>query len=170
LPLAATCGKSVETSNLNPESTHSMSTPEARLDALGIALPAPMKPVATYVPYVITGNLLFVSGQVSATPNGRMQRTVGEDMELSAAQQAARQCGINLIAQCKAAVGDLSRIKRVVKLGGFVNAAPALHRHPAGHQWLLRPHGRSLRRCRPPRALRRRLPRPSHWRRRRSRW
>tara|TARA_R110000822_G_scaffold43934_5_gene118234 strand:- start:1442 stop:1903 length:462 start_codon:yes stop_codon:yes gene_type:complete len=101
-----------------------MTTPEDRLDALGIELPAPMKPVATYVPFVITGNLLFVSGQVSATPHGRINGRVGEDMELSAAQHAARQCGINLIAQCKAAVGDLSRIKRVVKLGGFVNAAP----------------------------------------------
>ncbi|MBU1289427.1 MAG: RidA family protein [Alphaproteobacteria bacterium] len=99
-----------------------MSTPEARLDALGIELPAPMVPVANYVPYVITGNMLFVSGQVSATPTGRINGRLGEDMELSAGQHAARQCGINLIAQCKAAVGDLSRIKRVVKLGGFVNA------------------------------------------------
>jgi len=101
-----------------------MSTPEARLDALGIALPAPMKPVATYVPFVITGNLLYVSGQVSATADGRILGRLGENMELSAGQQAARICGINLIAQCKAAVGELSRIKRVVKLGGFVNAAP----------------------------------------------
>jgi len=101
-----------------------MSTPEARLDALGIALPAPMKPVATYVPFVITSNLLYVSGQVSATADGRILGRLGENMELSAGQQAARICGINLIAQCKAAVGELSRIKRVVKLGGFVNAAP----------------------------------------------
>ncbi|MDP1555747.1 MAG: RidA family protein [Hyphomonas sp.] len=101
-----------------------MSTPEAKLDALGIVLPTPMKPVATYVPYVITGNLLYVSGQVSATAEGRIMGRLGEDMELSAGQHAARICGINLIAQCKAAVGDLSRIKRVVKLGGFVNAAP----------------------------------------------
>ncbi|MEZ6011948.1 MAG: RidA family protein [Hyphomonas sp.] len=101
-----------------------MSTPEARLDALGIALPEPMKPVATYVPYVITGNLLFVSGQVSATPEGRMLGRLGENMELSAGQQAARQCGINIIAQIKSAVGDLSRVKRIVKLGGFVNAHP----------------------------------------------
>jgi enamine deaminase RidA (YjgF/YER057c/UK114 family) len=101
-----------------------MSTPEARLDALGIVLPPPMKPVATYVPFVITGNLLYVSGQVSATAEGRILGRLGEDMELSAGQHAARICGINLIAQCKAAVGDLSRIKRVVKLGGFVNAAP----------------------------------------------
>ena len=102
-----------------------MSTPEARLDALGIALPAPMKPVATYVPFVISGNMLFVSGQVSATAEGRILGRLGENMELSAGQQAARVCGINLIAQAKAAVGDLSRIKRVVKLGGFVNAAPS---------------------------------------------
>jgi enamine deaminase RidA (YjgF/YER057c/UK114 family) len=102
-----------------------MSNPEARLDALGIALPAPMKPVATYVPYVITGNLLYVSGQVSATADGRILGRLGDDMELSAGQHAARICGINLIAQCKAAVGDLSRIKRVVKLGGFVNCAPS---------------------------------------------
>ena len=101
-----------------------MPTPEANLDALGIELPAPMKPVATYVPFVITGNLLYVSGQVSATADGRILGRLGENMELSAGQHAARICGINLIAQCKAAVGDLSRIKRVVKLGGFVNAAP----------------------------------------------
>lgn len=102
-----------------------MSTPEEKLDSLGIVLPPPMKPVATYVPFVITGNLLYVSGQVSATAEGRILGRLGEDMELSAGQHAARICGINLIAQCKAAVGELSRIKRVVKLGGFVNAAPS---------------------------------------------
>jgi enamine deaminase RidA (YjgF/YER057c/UK114 family) len=101
-----------------------MSTPEARLDALGILLPQPMRPVATYVPFVITGNLLYVSGQVSATADGRILGRLGENMELSAGQQAARICAINLIAQCKAALGELSRVRRVVKLGGFVNAAP----------------------------------------------
>ena len=101
-----------------------MSTPEEKLDALGIVLPPPMKPVATYVPFVITGHLLYVSGQVSATAEGRILGRLGDDMELSAGQHAARICGINLIAQCKSAVGELSRIKRVVKLGGFVNAAP----------------------------------------------
>jgi enamine deaminase RidA (YjgF/YER057c/UK114 family) len=101
-----------------------MSTPEEKLDTLGIVLPPPMKPVATYVPFVITGNLLYVSGQVSATAEGRILGRLGDDMELSAGQHAARICGINLIAQCKSAVGELKRIKRVVKLGGFVNAAP----------------------------------------------
>jgi enamine deaminase RidA (YjgF/YER057c/UK114 family) len=102
-----------------------MPTPEEKLDALGIVLPPPMKPVATYVPFVVTGNLLYVSGQVSATAEGRILGRLGENMELSAGQHAARICGINLIAQCKAAVGELSRIRRVVKLGGFVNAAPS---------------------------------------------
>ncbi len=101
-----------------------MTRPEDTLDRLGIVLPAPMKPVATYVPFVMTGNLLFVSGQVSATAEGRILGRLGDDMEVSAGQHAARICAINLIAQCKAALGELSRVKRVVKLGGFVNCAP----------------------------------------------
>ncbi len=99
-----------------------MSTPETRLTELGISLPAPMKAVANYVPFVITGNQLFVSGQVSNGPDGLVLGRLGEDMTLEAGQAAARLCGINLIAQCQAALGDLSRIARVVKLGGFVNA------------------------------------------------
>lgn len=99
-----------------------MSTPETRLSAMGITLPPPMKAVANYVPFVITGNLLFISGQVSANAEGRVQGRLGETMDLTAGQAAARLCGINLIAQCQSALGDLSRVKRVVKLGGFVNA------------------------------------------------
>ncbi|MEM0987198.1 MAG: RidA family protein [Pseudomonadota bacterium] len=101
-----------------------MSTPEARLEALGIALPEPMAPVANYVPFVISGSQLFVSGQVSLLDGAMITGRVGETMALPAAQQAARACGINLIAQCKSALGELSRVRRVVKLGGFVNAAP----------------------------------------------
>lgn len=99
-----------------------MSSPESRLAELGISLPKPMAPVANYVPYVVSGNMLFVSGQVSAGPDGLMQGRLGEDLSLEDGKTAARLCAINLIAQCKAAVGDLSRIARVVKLGGFVNA------------------------------------------------
>ena len=99
-----------------------MSTPEDRLSALGITLPAPMKAVANYVPFVITGNQLFVSGQVSVDADGLVKGRLGENMDLAAGQAAARLCGINLITQCKSALGELSRIKRVVKLGGFVNA------------------------------------------------
>ena len=99
-----------------------MSSPESRLADLGITLPEPMAPVANYVPFVITGNTLFVSGQVSAGPDGLFQGRLGEDLSLEQGQAAARLCAINLITQCKAAVGELSRIQRVVKLGGFVNA------------------------------------------------
>ena len=101
-----------------------MSTPEARLINLGITLPEPMKAVANYVPFVISGQHLFVSGQVSSTPDGLVTGRLGETMDLPAGQEAARHCGINLLAQCKAALGDLSRVTRVVKLGGFVNVHP----------------------------------------------
>ena len=99
-----------------------MSSPEDNLSALGITLPEPMAAVANYVPFVISGNQLFVSGQVSAGPDGLVKGRLGETMALEDGQAAARLCAINLIAQCKAALGDLSRVKRVVKLGGFVNA------------------------------------------------
>ncbi len=99
-----------------------MSTPESRLAELGITLPEPMAAVANYVPFVITGNQLFVSGQVSVGPDGLVTGRLGEDMSLEEGHAAARLCALNLIAQCKAAVSDLSRINRVVKLGGFVNA------------------------------------------------
>ena len=101
-----------------------MSTPESRLTDLGITLPEPMAAVANYVPYVITGNQLFISGQVSVGADGLVKGRLGENMNLEEGQAAARLCALNLIAQCKAAVTDLSRIKRVVKLGGFVNAHP----------------------------------------------
>lgn len=101
-----------------------MASPETRLTELGITLPEPMAPVANYVPFVISGSHLFVSGQVSAGPDGRVLGRLGETMSVEEGQAAARLCGINLITQCKAALGDLSRLKRVVKLGGFVNAHP----------------------------------------------
>lgn len=101
-----------------------MSSPETRLEEMGITLPEPMAAVANYVPFVISGNQLFVSGQVSVGEDGLVKGRLGENMSLEEGQAAARLCGLNLIAQCKAALGDLSRIKRVVKLGGFVNAHP----------------------------------------------
>lgn len=103
-----------------------MSAIEARLAELGISLPQPVAPVANYVPFVRTGNQVFLSGQVSIGPDGLVSGTLGDDMDLEAGQAAARLCGINLIAQMKAACeGDLERVKRVVRLGGFVAAAPA---------------------------------------------
>ena len=94
-----------------------------RLKAAGVDLPSPRAPVANYVPVVITGNLLFISGQVSAAPDGLIKGRLGEDMSLEQGQNAARVCAINLIAQMQSALGDLERVTRVVKLGGFVNAA-----------------------------------------------
>ena len=93
-----------------------------RLKAAGVTLPEARPPVANYVPFVITGKLLFISGQVSAAPDGLIKGRLGEDMTLEQGQHAARICAINLIAQMKSALGDLERVKRVVKLGGFVSA------------------------------------------------
>ena len=94
------------------------------LNAAGVTLPAPRAPVANYAPFVISGNLLFISGQVSNGPDGLVAGRVGENMTLEQGQAAARLCAINLIAQIQAALGDLDRVRRIVKLGGFVNAAP----------------------------------------------
>lgn len=102
-----------------------MSDIEARLSALGIALPAPVAPIANYVPFVRAGDLVHISGQVSLDASGGIKGVVGEDVGEDEAKAAARLCGINLIAQMKAAAeGDLGRVKRVVKLGGFVQAGP----------------------------------------------
>jgi enamine deaminase RidA (YjgF/YER057c/UK114 family) len=101
-----------------------MSSADERLKALGITLPEPVAPVANYVPFVLTGNQLYISGQVSVDASGGIKGVVGTEVDADLAKVAARLCGINLIAQMKAALGDLSRVKRVVKLGGFVQAGP----------------------------------------------
>jgi len=103
-----------------------VSQAEDRLKALGIFLPEPVAPVANYVPFVIAGDLVHISGQVSTDASGGIKGTVGVELDLEDGQRAARLCGINLIAQIKAAAGgDLDRVRRVVKLGGFVQAGPA---------------------------------------------
>ena len=102
-----------------------MSQVEERLRALGVTLPEPVAPVANYVPFVRSGNLVHISGQVSIDASGGIKGIVGEEVDLETAQKAARLCGVNLIAQMRAASeGDLSRVRRVVKLGGFVQVAP----------------------------------------------
>ena len=107
-----------------------MSKVEARLAELGIELPAPAAPIATYVGFVRTGNLVHVSGQVSNDASGGIKGTVGVDVDLETAQKAARMCGVSLLAQLKAAVGDLDNVVRVVKLGGFVQAGPDFYDVP----------------------------------------
>lgn len=98
---------------------------EDRLAALGITLPAAPAPAANYVPHVRTGNLLFVSGQISQGPGGLITGKLGADMDVAHGAAAARACGLALIAQARAALdGDLDRVRRVVKLTGFVNSTP----------------------------------------------
>lgn len=100
-----------------------MSTIDARLAELGLTLPQAAAPAANYVPYVQSGNLVFISGQITLK-DGALQYVgrVGQDFTTEQAYEAAKLCGLNLIAQVKAACGgDLDRVKRVVRLGGFVN-------------------------------------------------
>ncbi|ACM26459.1 translation initiation inhibitor protein [Rhizobium rhizogenes K84] len=99
---------------------------EGRLKELGIVLPQAAAPAANYVPYVISGNLLYLSGQLP-TENGKVGVTghLGKDVDVAGGQRAAELCAINILAQAKAALdGDLSRIKRLIKLNGFVASVP----------------------------------------------
>jgi len=96
-----------------------------RLADLGLTLPEPVAPVANYVPFVVSGNLVFISGQVSIGADGLIAGKLGGDVNLETGIAAAKACGVNLIAQLRnACCGDLDRVKRVVKLGGFVNSTP----------------------------------------------
>ena len=93
---------------------------DARLIALNITLPDAPAPAANYVPYVRSGNLLYVSGQISAGPDGLIKGRLGDDLDVAAGAAAARRCGLALLAQASAALGSLDQIVRVVQLGGFV--------------------------------------------------
>ena len=105
---------------------------DARLAELGIELPSPPKPVASYVPFVVTGNLLHVSGQVPMGKDGlEFVGKLGQDFDVETGQAAARLCAINIIAQLKtAADGNLDRISRIVRLGGFVNCTADFKAQP----------------------------------------
>jgi len=96
---------------------------ETKLAEMGVTLPEAPAPAANYVPYVQVGDILYVSGQISNGPDGFVTGKLGDDMDVAAGAQAARLCAISLLAQVKAACdGDLDRLVRVVKLGGFVNS------------------------------------------------
>ncbi|MFA5952399.1 MAG: RidA family protein [Hyphomicrobium sp.] len=104
---------------------------EARLAELGLALPPAPSPVANYVPYLISGSLLFVSGQVSKAADGTViTGTLGQDATIEQGQEAARLCALNILAQAKAALGTLDRIGRIVKLTGFVSSTAAFGDQP----------------------------------------
>jgi enamine deaminase RidA (YjgF/YER057c/UK114 family) len=101
-------------------------TVEQKLRSLGIELPTPAAPIANYVGFVRTGALLVVSGQICLGRDGALvaRGKLGENVSIEDGQKAARACAVNLLAQVKAAVGDLDHVLRVVRLGGFINSAP----------------------------------------------
>jgi enamine deaminase RidA (YjgF/YER057c/UK114 family) len=101
-------------------------TIEKKLASLGIALPAAASPIANYVPFTRSGNLLIVSGQICFGADGKLaaKGQLGGGVSIEDGQKAARACAINLLAQVKAAIGDLDKIIRVLRLGGFINSAP----------------------------------------------
>jgi len=106
-----------------------MSSIDTNLKNLNIALPTPAAPLANYMPAVVTGNLLVISGQLCLNAEGKLEDAhrgkLGNSISLEAGQAAARLCAINVLAQAKVALqGDLGRIRRCVRLGGFINAAP----------------------------------------------
>ncbi|PCH97037.1 MAG: hypothetical protein COB84_04150 [Rhodobacteraceae bacterium] len=107
-------------------------TIQSRLDALSIDLPAAPAPAGSYVPYVIVGDMVYVSGQISKDETGLICGKLGDSFTLEQGQQAAHVCGVNLISQLRDACGgDLDRVKKIVKLGGFVNATAEFTDHPA---------------------------------------
>lgn len=104
---------------------------EARLAELGVTLPSAPAPAANYVPFIQSGNLVFVSGQISSNEDGFITGKLGADMSVEHGAQAARACAISLLAQLKAACeGDLDRLRRVVKLTGFVNSTADFNDQP----------------------------------------
>jgi len=105
---------------------------ETRLAELGIELPEAPAPAANYVPYTIVGDMVYISGQISKDATGLIIGKLGDSVSVEDGIAAARVCGLNLIAQLREACGgDLDRVKKVVKLGGFVNATPDFENHPA---------------------------------------
>ena len=107
-------------------------TVEGKLKELGITLGEPAKPIANYVPYVRTGNMLTVSGQLCLDGAGKLvaKGQLGAGVSIEDGQKAARACAVNLITQVKAAIGDLDKVTRVVRLGGFINSAPGFAEGP----------------------------------------
>ena len=108
-----------------------MSDIETKLAELGVTLPDAPAPAANYVPFTITGNLVHISGQISQNDDGLILGRLGDTMSTEQGAIAAKQCAISLLAQVKAACGgDISRLKRVIKLNAFVNSAPDFYEQP----------------------------------------
>ena len=107
-------------------------TVEKKLAELGIVLPTPATPVANYIPFVRVGALLFVSGQICLDASGKLVANgkLGDGVSVEDGQKAARACAINVLAQVKAALGDLDKVKQVARLGGFINSSPSFLEGP----------------------------------------
>lgn len=106
-------------------------TIEEKIKALGFALPVAPKPAANYVPFLQDGHSLFISGQISLAPDGHLtEGKVGENLSVEDGQMAAKYCALNILAQAKAALDDLDRIEKLIKLGGFVSASAQFSDHP----------------------------------------
>jgi enamine deaminase RidA (YjgF/YER057c/UK114 family) len=103
---------------------------DARLSELGITIPDLAPPVANYVPFTISGKTLYISGQLPGAGGQMTKGHLGKDVSLEDGQKAARVCAINIIAQAKAALGDLDKISRCLRLGGFVASTPEFADHP----------------------------------------
>jgi enamine deaminase RidA (YjgF/YER057c/UK114 family) len=103
---------------------------ESRLLSMGISLPEAAAPAANYVPVTRSGRLLFVSGQLPVGPEGPVKGKLGADLDVEQGQAAARLCAVNILAQMRRALGDLDRIARCVKLGGWVNCTPEFTDQP----------------------------------------
>jgi enamine deaminase RidA (YjgF/YER057c/UK114 family) len=101
-------------------------TVEKRLTDLGIVLPTPTAPIANYVAFVRTGNFMVVSGQLCLDGDGKLvaKGKLGAEVSIEDGQRASRACAINLLAQIKVGLGDLNKVVRVVRLGGFINSTP----------------------------------------------
>ena len=140
-------------------------TVEKKLADLGITLGTPAAPVANYVGFVRTGNLLVVSGQLCFGADGKLVAVgkLGGAVSIEDGQKAARACAINLLSQLKVALGDLDKVQRVVRLGGFINATPGLPRNPQGDERRLRPDGDGVRRQGPARPHHHRRLRCCRW-------
>ncbi|MFV0643315.1 MAG: RidA family protein [Sphingomonadaceae bacterium] len=105
-------------------------TIDQTLERLGIVLPAPAAPVASYLPVVVQGNMAYVSGQLPFVEGALVTGRLGEDVSIDQGVAAARACGLMILAQLNSALGSLDRVERVVKLGAFVNSAPVFTDQP----------------------------------------
>ena len=103
---------------------------EQKIESLGIKLPTPPTPAGSYVPVVRTGNLLFISGQIPMIDGKVVFTGKVTDENLETAQESAKTCAINILAQLKRELGDLDKVSKIVRLSGFVNSVPGFSQHP----------------------------------------